>query len=188
VSRIIYEHSIVERFVVGTVGVPGERQFFLQIESPAYSNCISVEKSQVAALAERFRELIQEVRRSKLASLDELGYSEPAPGNELVFPITEDFQAGIIGIAWDGEKQRIDIEIQAVSDLDIQDLISEDDEEEESEDLPDLLRAPLRIFQVRQFIALAEQVVNAGRQPCPFCGLPLDPGGHLCPRANGYRR
>ena len=30
-------------------------------------------------------------------------------------------------------------------------------------------------------------VVSAGRPPCPFCGRPLDPGGHLCPRANGYR-
>ena len=30
-------------------------------------------------------------------------------------------------------------------------------------------------------------VVSAGRPPCPFCGRPLDPAGHLCPRANGYR-
>ena len=27
-----------------------------------------------------------------------------------------------------------------------------------------------------------------GRPPCPFCGGPLDPEGHLCPRANGFRR
>jgi hypothetical protein len=31
-------------------------------------------------------------------------------------------------------------------------------------------------------------VVNAGRAPCPFCGSPIDPAGHLCPRANGFRR
>jgi hypothetical protein len=30
--------------------------------------------------------------------------------------------------------------------------------------------------------------VAAGRPPCPFCLQPLDPGGHICPRANGYRR
>ena len=24
--------------------------------------------------------------------------------------------------------------------------------------------------------------------PCPFCGLPLDPDGHICPRQNGHRR
>jgi hypothetical protein len=31
-------------------------------------------------------------------------------------------------------------------------------------------------------------VIAAGRQPCPFCGLPINPEGHLCARANGYRR
>jgi len=31
-------------------------------------------------------------------------------------------------------------------------------------------------------------VVAAGREPCPFCGGPMDPQGHLCPRANGFRR
>ena len=25
----------------------------------------------------------------------------------------------------------------------------------------------------------------AGRPPCPLCGLPLDPEGHICPRQNG---
>jgi hypothetical protein len=31
-------------------------------------------------------------------------------------------------------------------------------------------------------------VVSAGRPACPFCSQPLDPSGHICPRANGYRR
>ena len=35
---------------------------------------------------------------------------------------------------------------------------------------------------------LAGREVAAGRPPCPFCGDPLDPSGHVCPRANGYRR
>ncbi len=31
------------------------------------------------------------------------------------------------------------------------------------------------------------QIVAAGRPPCPLCGLPLDPEGHVCPRQNGHR-
>jgi uncharacterized repeat protein (TIGR03847 family) len=38
------------------------------------------------------------------------------------------------------------------------------------------------------FVKRAIAVVGAGRVPCPFCGGPIDPSGHLCPRANGYRR
>jgi len=40
----------------------------------------------------------------------------------------------------------------------------------------------------RAFCKRAQAVVSAGREPCPFCGAPLDPSGHLCPRANGFRR
>ena len=102
------------------------------------------------------------------------------------FPITEDFRVGIIGISWDIDRQRIDLEIQAISDEDIEELISV--ENTENEDLPDVINAPLRIFQVRNFCVLADALISAGRQPCPFCGMPIDPEGHLCPRSNGYRR
>ncbi|HUR73309.1 MAG TPA: DUF3090 family protein [Sporichthya sp.] len=40
----------------------------------------------------------------------------------------------------------------------------------------------------RAFAKRANSVVSAGRPACPFCGLPLDPAGHICPRSNGYRR
>ena len=33
-----------------------------------------------------------------------------------------------------------------------------------------------------------DQVLEAGRPSCPFCGNPVDPEGHLCVRANGFRR
>jgi uncharacterized repeat protein (TIGR03847 family) len=185
-SRINYNHDFVERFVVGTVGPPGDRSFFLQIQSPNYSNCVAVEKSQVAALSERFKEMIRELRRNKIASLDELAISGSQENGEMEFPITEDFRVGIIGISWDIDRQRIDLEIQAISDEDIEDLISV--ETTENEDLPDVINAPLRIFQVRNFCVLADALISAGRQPCPFCGMPIDPEGHLCPRSNGYRR
>ena len=71
-ERIIYNHEDANRFIVGTVGVPGERAFFLQAVSGSGITTVAVEKSQVLALTERLRELITEVRRNKLASLDEL--------------------------------------------------------------------------------------------------------------------
>ena len=40
----------------------------------------------------------------------------------------------------------------------------------------------------RAFARRCTRLVQAGRPPCPFCGGPLDPTGHICPRANGYRR
>ena len=52
---------------------------------------------------------------------------------------------------------------------------------------PDVLRVRISAAQARAFIQRANQVVAAGRPPCPFCGLPLDPSGHICPRQNGHR-
>ena len=40
----------------------------------------------------------------------------------------------------------------------------------------------------RAFVQRAELVIEAGRPDCPFCGSPIDPEGHLCVRANGFRR
>jgi uncharacterized repeat protein (TIGR03847 family) len=78
------------------------------------------------------------------------------------------------------------IEAQALTDTD------EDDETpligDDSEDGPPLLRVRISGTAARSFVSRAQAVVAAGRPPCPFCGGPLDASGHVCPRANGYRR
>jgi uncharacterized repeat protein (TIGR03847 family) len=58
----------------------------------------------------------------------------------------------------------------------------------EDEDGPDLFKLYLSPDIAQNFINQARRVVAAGRAPCPFCGLPINRDGHLCPRANGYRR
>jgi uncharacterized repeat protein (TIGR03847 family) len=58
-------------------------------------------------------------------------------------------------------------------------------EEEDDEDGPDIRRVLLSPRAARSFVARAMAVVAAGRPPCPLCGQPLDPQGHLCPRRNG---
>ncbi len=67
---------------------------------------------------------------------------------------------------------------------------------EDEDELPDndedaegaVLRVSLAGAAARAFAKRALAVVGAGRPPCPFCTFPLDPEGHICPRANGYRR
>lgn len=177
--RIVYRHLPAQRFIVSAIGEPGERQFFLQIKSMEGMNSVTIEKSQVIALTQRFEDLIRELRRGKLVSAQEL--ASPAVKDDLPMelPIDEDFQVGVISITW--EKEMVEINIQAVSQ----------DDELLLDDLdvgPDLLIATLKVDQVRGFCERANAIVSAGRAACPFCGLPIDPLGHLCPRSNGYRR
>jgi len=131
--------------------------------------------------------LIREVKASGSASIDELSVPFKRDNEPLEFPIDEDFRVGIIGISWDEDSQRIGIQIQAIGNEEIVDLL-DDDEAAQIEDAPDLIIVSLRIYQAKSFVERSEAVVSAGRQVCPFCGLPINMDGHLCPRANGYRR
>ena len=57
---------------------------------------------------------------------------------------------------------------------------------DDDEDGPDTLRVRLTADVARGFVSRALSVVAAGRLPCPLCGQPLDPQGHICPRRNGH--
>jgi uncharacterized repeat protein (TIGR03847 family) len=51
---------------------------------------------------------------------------------------------------------------------------------------PDTLRVRLTADAARGFVNRAIEIVASGRLPCPLCGQPLDPQGHICPRRNGH--
>ena len=56
----------------------------------------------------------------------------------------------------------------------------------EDEEGPDVLRVRVTPAAARSFVERAGQLVASGRPPCPLCGQPLDPQGHMCPRKNGH--
>ena len=188
-KRVVYRHNPTDIFMVGTIGKPGERQFFLQFSSISGVNSISVEKTQVIALVERFEELLREIKRKKLASDTALFSSAIKVDAELNYPVEEDFRAGVMGITWDPVDEKATFEVQELSELEeFSDLVQIDDDASEFDFPPDILQAIISIPQIRGFVNLANQVISAGREPCPFCGLPININGHLCPRANGYKR
>jgi len=166
-----------ERFVAGTVGRPGDRTFFLQARDGPRVVSVVLEKAQVAVLADRLGELLAELERRGVATVAELamGSDDVAPLDE---PLNEAFRAGSLTLGWDGDAERVLVEARAES---------EDGEElDPDEDGPDLLRVRITAEAARTFVARAARVVAAGRPPCPLCGLPLDPTGHICPRRNGH--
>jgi uncharacterized repeat protein (TIGR03847 family) len=85
------------------------------------------------------------------------------------------------------EAGEADAEVGLGAEDDEDDIPVDDDDDEPDDDL-DRLRVRLTPEATRAFIDRARRVVAAGRPPCPLCGQPLDPAGHLCPRHNGYHR
>ena len=180
-SRILL-FDPVERFVAGTVGIPGERTFFLQARTGSRLVSVSLEKAQVAAIADRVLQILREIRQSEpLAVFERVAYDD----QPLESPIDEEFRVGVIGLAYVTDRRLIEIDLQAIVDS--------DDADEELLDIDtssdqDILRILMTLGYAESFAKRANTVVAAGRAPCPFCGGPIDPNGHLCPRANGYRR
>lgn len=185
--RQLFVYDPPERFVAGTVGQPGARTFFLQAKAGARVTTVALEKEQVALLAERLGELLDEIvlRLGGGAAPAEQQAQRNPDNGPLDQPILEEFRVGSLALAWDESRQRVVIEAGAVTDVQNP---AEPLSDDLTADAPDALRVRLTSGQARAFAARAQAVVGAGRPPCPLCELPLDPEGHVCPRQNGYRR
>lgn len=204
-TRQVFLFDRPDRFVAGTVGQPGERTFYLQASHGGRTVSVSLEKSQVAVLADRMDELLTEVAQRSL------GEEEQAPARSrepvvravlaalsedadeiaavddidpLATPVEEEFRVGAMGLAWDGDGEAVVVEAVAGGE----EPVDEDAILSDTEDGPDALRVRITPTAARAFIARARRVIAAGRPACPLCALPLDPTGHICPRQNGYRR
>jgi uncharacterized repeat protein (TIGR03847 family) len=172
-----------ERFVAGTVGAPGDRAFFLQARGGGRLVSVALEKVQLSLLAEKLEELLTEAQRRFGVELPEPPTA--ASDNEpLDTPVDEEFRVGTLGLAFDVDTATVVIEAIAAGEAEAEVELGAG---EEVEDL-DRLRVRLTPQAAREFIERARRVVAAGRPPCPLCGQPLDPAGHLCPRHNGYHR
>lgn len=187
-TRVVHLHEAPDRFVAGTVGEPGDRTFFLQARSRDQITTVAMEKEQMTVLAERVDAMLDEVLRltSGSAVIPAMAPEDLSDDDPLELPLVEEFRVGTLRLAWDSEAERVVIEAYEVTD-------SEADpppplEEDPDADGPETLVVRISGAQARAFVKRALAVVSQGRPPCPFCGNPLDPEGHVCPRQNGYRR
>jgi len=169
----------VERFTAGAVGEPGHRVFYLQAAAggePAIS--FKLEKAQVAALAGYFAQLLADL-------------ATPDPGDQptdldLTEPVLAEWVVGTIGVAYD--------ETRGTFLVRLDELVEGDDDAEEDEpvDLDDdddrgSARLVLTRGQAHAFVVHSARLVSSGRPPCPLCGRPIDPEGHLCVKTNGHK-
>lgn len=173
--RELHEFVFPKKFIAGTVGMPGERTFYLQAVEGRRNISVALEKSQLAVLAERIIALLKEIKFGKAQNFRR--GARPLPALET--PFSEEFRVTALSLTWNPQNEQLIIEAQGGDEVEIV---------EDLNDGPPLLRVTLNVDSALVFAVDSFALVNAGRPPCPFCGAPLDPHAHLCPRANGYRR
>lgn len=152
----------VDRLTVGTVGPPGQRMFLLQARQGSSLLTLKVEKTQVAALSMYLGELLEEVGRPGDLP-DDLDLEEPSDPAWVV---------GTLGVSYEQDTKNFV-------------LVAEEAVEEESDAA--VARITATVEQVAALAIRGVRLVESGRPPCPLCGYPLDPSGHVCPRQNGHR-
>ena len=157
-----------DRFTAGAVGEPGARVFFLQAVEGTQVVSLRLEKQQVGALGQYLQGVLND--------LPVVPVTERPSDMDLVEPVVAEWVVGTLGVAYATEAARI------VRQAD--ERVDGDDEDEEE---AGLARFHLTRAQVVAFCEHADSLVAAGRPPCPICGQPMDPDGHVCPRSNGHK-
>lgn len=181
-TRHLHYFDRPRRFIAGTVGLPGERTFFLQATDGARVVSVALEKQQVQVLAERVEQMLIQISERTGVPVPA---AAPTDTEALSQPIDEEFRVAALGLAWDSDTGQVLIEAQAPTD---DPEVAEATLLEDVTEGPDALRVRIAPDEALAFAERARRILAAGRPPCPLCALPLDPQGHICPRQNGYRR
>jgi len=171
---VFFEFEEVDTFTAAAVGEPGSRVFYLHARAGTERVTVKCEKQQVTAIAQYLRRVLSDLPPPE---------DRPLPF-ELRDPGELSFVLGPIGLGYDRGNDRLLVQLEEL-------LPSTGDDEDDDEDVvvdddPD--RGHVRLYVTRSqaaaFCERADELVAAGRPNCQWCGNPIDPDGHPCPRMN----
>ena len=182
-APIVHGFDWPDRLVIGTVGQPGSRTFFIQARNKAQIVSVALEKEQSAALAERIEEVLDELMADEgnpfsIPALTPEGLVDNDP---LEQPVEEQFRAGAMSLGWDPSTAQIVIEALSYSEAadEALDPVEVDPEE--------VLLVRIPVGTARAFAKRTREVVGAGRPICPLCLVPMDADDHVCTLPDGFR-
>ncbi|MFP5313468.1 MAG: DUF3090 domain-containing protein [Actinomycetes bacterium] len=173
----VHEFAWPDRVVIGTIGVPGARTFYLQVRTGKDIVSVALEKQQSALLAEKIDEILDQ-----LITIEGNPFSVPTGtpielvDNDELEAVEEQFRTGAMSLGWDPATAQVVIEAYPISDAD------DDDEslDQDGIEVPEMLVVRMPVGTARAFTKRTREVVGAGRPLCPRCGNPVDADGHIC--------
>ena len=153
-----------------TFGEPGRRTFRLILKAGTANISVWLEKEQLFQLGVSLQEAVR-----RLSAEQQAGPSNPAGPEWSGEELSLEFKARQMLLKYETSGNAFYLEAHEGDDGD-----REQDQEGASVSCG---------LSVSQSVTLAEEslkICAAGRPPCFLCGLPIDPEGHICPRANGH--
>ena len=151
-----------------TYGEPGKRTFRLVMSSGAARFYVWLEKEQLFQLGRYLQEAVK-----ALEAADRSRESQPAEPPWSGGETSIEFKAAQMALGFDPPSNSFFLQAY------------ETDEESAGEESSSI-SCWVTVSQAQPLAEEALRICAAGRPPCFLCGRPIDPDGHVCPRANGH--
>ncbi|GIX49110.1 MAG: hypothetical protein KatS3mg131_3321 [Candidatus Tectimicrobiota bacterium] len=165
-----YDFAAVDAIDAEAIGTPGKRTFRVRILRGTQSAALWVEKQQLAALGEAIPRLLEQL------TLPDRHAGEPAaPITSFPDEPTVEFKVGRLALGYAAAEDRLVLVAHALED------------EEAGVRVPTFSCRFTR-EQARVLSKACADAVAGGRPLCVLCHRPIDPEGHMCPRANGHQK
>jgi uncharacterized repeat protein (TIGR03847 family) len=182
----VHEFDWPDRLVVGTVGEPGARTFYLQARTGSRMVSVALEKEQSAALAERMEEVLDELMAEEgnpfsVPAITPEGLVDNDPLDQ---PVEEEFRAGSMSLGWDPTTAQMVLQAYPIIEIEAEQIDLIDLDEIEPDEVL-LVRIP--VGTARAFAKRTREVVGAGRPLCTLCRTPMDSPDHVCTLPDGFR-
>lgn len=173
---IVHEFAWPDRVVVGTVGIPGSRTFYIQVRTGAKMVSVGLEKQQSVMLAEQIDDILDQLLESEgnPFSIPTDTPIELVDNDPLDQPVEEEFRAGAMSLGWDPSTAQVVIEAYPIVLTDV------DETEQVALEPAEILLVRMPVGTARAFAKRTREVVGKGRPLCPLCANPVDGDGHTC--------
>ena len=175
----VHEFAWPDRVIVGTIGLPGARTFYLQVRAGTQIVSIGLEKQQSALLAEKIDEILDQ-----LITVEGNPFSVPTStpielvDNDQLEAVQEQFRTGAMSLGWDPTTAQVVIEAYPITDVDPDNNDESLDEVGANE--PEMLLVRMPVGTARAFAMRTREIVGAGRPTCSLCGYPIAADGPIC--------
>lgn len=159
-----YEFRNADVLVAGFKGVPGKRTFYMLMGDNSTVVRLWVQKEHLLTLSDAIDQVLEEFKEHN----DPI--ASPISPNIDDSRVDSEINVGSLALAVDHEKGQIGIFVY---------------DRGSREGSPPSFRCWASPNMMNALARQIDEVCAAGRPTCPLCALPIDPTGHVCPRANG---
>jgi uncharacterized repeat protein (TIGR03847 family) len=188
--RIEIDLNPVTHITADAIGQPGKRVFYIQGQKDDQVVTLIVEKVQIQTLALGLEDFLSELSQ-RFPDLPEASAEFDEVMMHILPPVDPLFRVGELALGYDSDNDTAILIAREITNQDEEDEQAEDEAgdpglSEESD--ANVVRFWCTRAQLRAMCRWGLEVAAQGRPICPYCGQPMDPEGHFCPKRNGHKK